>query len=96
MLGHILSPLSEYVNSNLGLNEVANQENASRRFMYLTKKLNHFWNRCRIECITGLREVRRMKQRKPNIIDQGDGHCTHSRRQCKEKFVGNWSCRKSD
>jgi len=42
ILGHRSSPLSEYVDANRDLNEVANQENASRRFMYITKKLNHF------------------------------------------------------
>ena len=72
ILGRRLSPLSEYIDSNLDLNEVENQENVSRRFTYITKKLNHFWNRWRREYITGLREAHRMKERKPNIIDQGD------------------------
>ena len=70
ILDRRLSPLSEYIDSNLDLNEVHNQENVSRKFMYINKKLNHFWNRWRREYITGLREAHRMKERKPNIIDQ--------------------------
>ena len=54
ILGRRLLPLSEFVDLNVDLNEEITPENLSRRLMYITKRLNHFWTRWRREYTTGL------------------------------------------
>ena len=72
ILEHRLSQLSEFVDLNSDLNEGITPENFSRRFMYVTRKLNHFWTRWRREYLTDLREAHRMQKRKLCIVEEGD------------------------
>ena len=41
--GHQFSPLSEGIDPDNDLDD-DNNDNLSKRFLYLTKKLSHFWN----------------------------------------------------
>jgi len=76
MLGRRLSTLSENVYLNMSFDEEDyvndHYDNLTKRFLYLTRKLNHFWNRWRKEYVTGLREVHTMKDRDTPAIATGD------------------------
>ena len=72
LVGRRISPLSENVDANLDLDEYANNNCLSKRFVYLTKKLTHFWNRWHREYLSGLREVHRIHNGVPNRIAKGD------------------------
>ena len=49
-----------------------NQDRLSKRFVYLSTKLGHFWQRWRREHLVGLREVHRGKTPQPVQIGEGD------------------------
>ena len=68
--GHRLSHLSEGINPEIDHED--DVDNLSRRFLYLTKKLSHFWNRWRKEYLTDLREFHKMQSRKTDSIEIGD------------------------
>ena len=70
LYGHRLSHLSEGINPEIDPND--DVDNLSRRFLYLTKKLSHFWNRWRKEYLTDLREFHKMQFRKAVPIEIGD------------------------
>ena len=70
LYGHRLSHLSEGINPEIDAND--DVDNLSRRFLYLTKKLSHFWNRWRKEYLTDLREFHKMQCRKAVPIEIGD------------------------
>ena len=70
MLGRRLSPLSE--NIDISVINDDTHEKLSNRFLYLTKKLNHFWNRWRYEYLVDLREFHRHKKTTPEKISIGD------------------------
>ena len=72
ILGHRLSQLSEFVDLNSDLNEATTIEYFSRRFMYTTRKLNHFWTRWRREYLTDLHEAHRIQKRKSCVNEEGD------------------------
>ena len=72
LVGRRISPLSENVVANLDSDEYANSNCLSKRFVYLTKKLTHFWNRCHREYLSGLREVHRIHNGVLNRIAKGD------------------------
>jgi len=72
LLGRRLSPLSDYISCELDIVEGSNYDNLSKRFLYLMKKLSHFWKRWHNEYLLGLREVHKLQQNKGNAIKEGD------------------------
>lgn len=53
--------------------ESEDETNCGRRFRYVTKKKEHFWNRWRKEYLVGLREFHREKNKsKENDVEKGD------------------------
>ena len=71
LFGHRLSPLSENVDIHANLDNVDNDK-IHKRFLYLTRKLNHFWNRWRKEYVTDLREFHKLTGTVPAQIASGD------------------------
>ncbi len=69
IFGRKLSPLSENIEVDANND---NQEKLSNRFLYLTNKLFHFWNRWKHEYLTDLREYHRQKKTTPENISVGD------------------------
>ena len=67
--GHRLSALSEGIDSEVEPNDV--KEKISKRFLYLTKLLTHFWNRWRREYMTDLREYHKLADCKTVPVRQG-------------------------
>ena len=49
-----------------------NNSSLSRRFLYLTRKLSHFWNRWRKEYLVGLREAHKLGSKKLPCVNKGD------------------------
>eukprot|EP00794_Sanderia_malayensis_P015559 gene15559-biopygen13271 len=73
LVGRRVSPLSDSVSQDIELDEEEVEDcNLSKRFLYLTKKLRHFWNRWHKEYLTSLRETHRLRKNKPNEVKQGD------------------------
>ena len=70
LVGRRLSPLSD--NVSIEIDDDVNDCNLSKRFLYLTQKLKHFWNRWHREYLTSLREVHKLQNNKPNSIEKGD------------------------
>ena len=72
LVGRRISPLSDYVDKDLDYENDDYNVNLSRRFIYLTRKLSHFWKRWRSEYLSGLREVHRLRPAERNIITEGE------------------------
>ena len=72
LVGRRISALSDNVDIDLDIDEDANDYNLSKRFLYLTRKLGHFWKRWRNEYLLGLRETHKMQKNKSNDISKGD------------------------
>ena len=72
IVGRRISLLSENVDISLDSHEYTGGSNWSRRFVYLTKKLNHFWTQWQKEYLLGLRESHRMQKHLPNNINERD------------------------
>ena len=70
--GRRISHLSENIDIPLNSHELAGDGNLSWRFVYLTRKLNHFWTRWQKEYLLGLREAHRLQKSSPNEIAKGD------------------------
>ena len=69
LYGHRLSALSEGIDSEV---EPDNDEGKlSKRFLYLTKLLTHFWNRWRREYMTDLREYHKLSDCKTVPVKKG-------------------------
>ena len=71
LFGHRLSPLSENVDIHANFDNVENDK-IQKRFLYLTRKLNNFWNRWRKEYVTDLRESHKLTGTVPVHISNGD------------------------
>ena len=71
IFGYRLSTLSEDVDFNAELDQV-DKSKLLKRFLYLTRKLNHFWNRWRQEYVTSLRESHRGSKKSTGRIEKGD------------------------
>ena len=69
MFGHRLTPLSFDVETPV---DVDSSDKLCKRFLYLSRKLTHFWNRWRREYLTDLREQHKLKNFAPNKIAEGD------------------------
>ena len=69
--GRRLSPLSDsfHLDSDTDLD---NSDILSKRFRYLSRKLQHFWGRWRKEYLVDLRESHRMNKGMPVNIEKGD------------------------
>ncbi|XP_065053577.1 uncharacterized protein LOC135682559 isoform X2 [Rhopilema esculentum] len=69
VLGYVLSgPVKDHQHSN---------DELSKRFLYLKKKLTHFWNRWRKEYLVNLRESHKMNTGAPNAIKIGEVVLVH-------------------
>ena len=69
LYGHRLSALSEGIDSEV---EPDNDKGKlSKRFLYLTKLLTHFWNRWRREYMTDLREYHKLSDCKTVPVRKG-------------------------
>lgn len=70
LYGRKLSSLPEQVNNFSDENEL--QNNITKRFLYLSRKLTHFWNRWSKEYLVDLREFHKIKDAKVSKIAKGD------------------------
>jgi len=77
LVGHRLLTLPTGVETNLKLDESDNEYVLSKRFLYLTRLLSHFWNRWRREYLTDLRETHKLNNNKPVDISPGDVVLVH-------------------
>ena len=69
MFGHRLTPLSFDVETPV---DVDSSDKLCKRFLYLSRKLTHFWKRWRREYLTDLREQHKLKNFAPNKTAEGD------------------------
>ena len=65
-----MSNLPESVSSNIEHYE--DQDKLTKRFLYLTNRLSHFWNRWRKEYITDLREYHKESSNKSVCVAKGN------------------------
>ena len=72
IFGYRLSPLSQDINLTDDNDNNDNHDKVCKRFLYLSKKLSHFWNRWRREYVTDLREFHKLKQTSSINIAKGD------------------------
>ena len=70
ILGQRLSPFSFKLSPTV--NQLETNAQLSKRFMFLKKKLTHFWNRWKKEYLVNLRECHRMKKNTPNVVEKGE------------------------
>eukprot|EP00794_Sanderia_malayensis_P007346 gene7346-biopygen5937 len=70
LYGHRFSSLSEGIDPHSELDE--SDDKVCKRFLYLTKKLSHFWNRWRKEYLTDLREFHKMSNSETVPVEKGD------------------------
>ena len=70
LCGFRMSNLSENIKSEIDCNEDHNK--LTRRFLYLSNRLSHFWSRWRKEYITDLREYHKENSSKVNVVAVGD------------------------
>ena len=71
IFGRRFSPLSENIDLHVDTDE-GSTDKLSKRFLYLTRKLQHFWNRWRREYLVDLREFHKLKQQKPVDVAKDD------------------------
>ena len=67
ILGQRLSPFSFKMLPNV--DQLDTNVQTSKRFLFLKKKLTHFWTRWKNEYLVNLRECHRMNKNAPNIIE---------------------------
>lgn len=68
--GRRLSQLADFAETSG--DEEENQGAVSKRFMYLVKKLDHFWKRWKNEYLTDLRETHIITRNKPSSAKVGE------------------------
>ena len=59
------------------INQLDTNPQLSKRFLFLKKKLTHFWTRWKKEYLVNLRECHRMKRNTPNAIIKGEVVLVH-------------------
>eukprot|EP00794_Sanderia_malayensis_P019302 gene19302-biopygen16181 len=70
ILGHRFPLISEGITT---VDDSDDDDHLMKRFVYLTKKLAHYWNRWRNEYLTDLREFHRLKNNgKATVVKKGD------------------------
>ena len=72
LYGRKLSSLPEQVSIFSEENENELQGNITKRFLYLSRKLTHFWNRWSKEYLVDLREFHKLKDAMVSKIAKGD------------------------
>ena len=72
LVGRRLTPLSTGFATYSNFDDSDPQLNLSKRFLYLTRKLSHFWNRWRREYLVDLREAHRINNKEPVEVKPGD------------------------
>ena len=72
LFGRRLTPLSTGFANYSNFDDNDPQLNLSKRFLYLTRKLSHFWNRWRREYLADLRETHRINNKEPVEVKSGD------------------------
>ena len=70
ILGQRLSPFSFKMSPTV--DQLETNAQLSKRFLFLKKKLTHFWNRWKKEYLVNLRECHRMKKSTPNVVEKGE------------------------
>ena len=70
LCGYRMSSLPESISSNIEYDE--DHDKLTKRFLYLTNRLSHFWNRWRKEYITDLREYHKESSNKSVCVAKGD------------------------
>ena len=71
IFGRRLSPLSENIGTDIKI-DADSSDNLSKRFIYLSRKLQHFWERWKREYLVDLRESHKIKNAVPVNIERGD------------------------
>ena len=74
--GRRLTPISWDIGDSSEIEENTN-DSLRKRYLYLSRKLDHFWNRWKKEYITDLREQHKLKESTPNKISEGDAVLVH-------------------
>ena len=69
--GYRLSSLAEGTSNKKDLFD-SSHNILTKRFLYLSRQISHFWKRWRKEYLVDLREFHNMKNIKPSKIDKGD------------------------
>ena len=72
LVGRRLTPLSTGFVNYSTFDDKDQQFNISKRFLYLTRILNHFWSRWRREYLVDLRETHRIKNNQVAEVNVGD------------------------
>ncbi len=72
LCGRRISPLSENIDTSFDESDNELQSNMTKRFSYLSRKLNHFWNRWRKEYLVDLREFHKQTDARVANISKGD------------------------
>ena len=71
MYGHWLSSLSHGINSFVDHDFDSDSLSLTKRFLYLTRKLNHCWGCWRREYLAGVRETHRLQSKDKSSINVG-------------------------
>ena len=71
IFGRRLSPVSWDIGSTIEP-EQNNTDSLCKRFLYLSRKLDHFWNRWKSEYLTDLREQHKLEKSKPISVAEGE------------------------
>eukprot|EP00794_Sanderia_malayensis_P012189 gene12189-biopygen9725 len=77
LVGRRLSSLSEGIELKSNINDDDINNSLNKRFLYLSRKLDHFWNRWRKEYLIDLREAHRVSDKGPAVISEGDVVLVH-------------------
>eukprot|EP00794_Sanderia_malayensis_P001249 gene1249-biopygen478 len=72
-----LSSLSEGIELKSNINDADINNSLNKRFLYLSRKLDHFWNRWRKEYLIDLREAHRVPNKGPAVISEGEVVLVH-------------------
>jgi len=91
LVGRRLTPLSTGFANYSSFDDKDPHSNLSKRFLYLTRTVNHFWSRWRREYIADLRETHRIKNRKAIEVKPGEVVLIHDentkRGMCKTGII---------
>ena len=71
LYGHRLSPFALQMSLDIHNSEI-NDSKLIKRFLFLQKKLAHFWNRWKSEYLADLREQHKLSKTYSNSISEGD------------------------
>lgn len=69
LYGHTLPTLSQNADLDADLDHI--NDKLGKRFLYLTNKISHFWNRWKKENLADLREYHRLRSNSTETIEKG-------------------------